>query len=117
MDDNEAKCLPLAGISQAIGVEPLLRERGGSYFSVFRETTRAASRRTGPRSPDERKGSSFFQSGQVLKVKRPLGLGWCSLSHSGQLLRAPSGLRSLSAGNDSSPIIRFTQRFTTEILR
>ncbi len=68
---------------------------------------------TGPSRPDCWRGESFFQRRQEVKVKRPVGLGWPSSNHWGHCLRVPFGLRGLSSGNCSSPIMRFGQRFTT----
>ena len=68
---------------------------------------------TGPSSPESNSGSLFFHRCHIEKVNRPVGLGLPSSSHCGQRLSVPSGLRSLSSGNCSSPISRFGQRLTT----
>ena len=70
---------------------------------------------TGPSNPQGESGSFFFHSRQLVKVRRPVGLGLPSLSHAGHDLRVPFGLRSLSSGNCSSPICRLIQRLTTLI--
>src|SRR4051812_38265433 len=68
---------------------------------------------TGPIKPAALNGESFFHSRQVVNVCRPVGLGSPRCSHSGHFTNVPFGLRSLSSGNCSSPIIRFGQSVTT----
>src|SRR5712672_3408814 len=70
---------------------------------------------TGPIKPDCCSGESFFHKRQVVNVKRPVELFWPDSNQDGHDLRVPSGLRSLSSGNCSSPIILFGQRLTTLI--
>ena len=80
------------------------------YFSSTLATLRIL---TGPSNPDSSSGESFFHNRQLVKVKRPLGLGLPSWSHCGQRSRVPLGLRSLSSGRSSSPIMRLIGRLTT----
>lgn len=61
---------------------------------------------TGPNNPEIWSGSPFVQSRQLVKLKRPVGLGFSCCTHSGHDLRVPLGLQSLSSGQFSSPIRR-----------
>ncbi len=47
---------------------------------------------TGPSKPDGNSASSFFHNRQLVNVKRPVGLGWPSVSHCGHALSVPFGV-------------------------